>query len=76
MLGALLAVAVATAAAPSASAFLLAPASGLFARLTDAPAHPGQSAGGPTVGGGAEAARLGQAAVPAALLTPYEVVGS
>ena len=59
-----------------ASAFLPARATGLLARLTDAPTEAGRVVAGPGVGGGAGAARLGQATVPAALLAPYEVVGS
>ncbi|MDP8924748.1 MAG: glutaminyl-peptide cyclotransferase [Chloroflexota bacterium] len=80
LLGLLLAVVVATAAAPSASAFLPAPASGVLARLTDARAVAGQAAGGAVADGWAGGARLAQATVPSAipseLLTPYEVIAS
>ena len=81
LLGVLLTVAMATAVAPSASAFLPAGATGLLARLTgsgltDGPAVSGRAAGGPIDGAGTGRVRLGQATIPSALLTPYEVVAS
>ena len=76
LLGVLLTVALATVAAPSAGAFLPAPTSGLLSRLTDAPTTAGRAVGDPVAAGRAEGVRLGQATIPAALLTPYEVVAS
>jgi len=74
LFGVLLVVATAAVAAPSASAFLPARASGLLARLTDAPAGTGRASTGPGATTRSDGVRLGQESVPAALLSPYEVV--
>lgn len=86
LLGVLLSVAMATAVAPSASAFLPAGAAGLLARLTESgpdkpklaarPDVAGRAAGAPVDGVDTGRVRLGQATVPSALLSPYEVVAS